>query len=149
MFKLNKKVEYAIIALKHMYCKRPGDMSTVKEICELYGAPFDVTSRAMQKMASAGILKSEKGAHGGYLIQKDLGELKLLDLIELVSGSVALANCVSSSCKCDMIESCNIVRPVTRLNDMVREFFSAMTVEDLIDDSKVALPKQYEGITNE
>ena len=103
MFKLNKKVEYAIIALQHMKNVNEGEMSTVKEICELYGAPFDVTSRAMQKMASAGILKSIKGAHGGYLIQENLGELKLLDLIESISGDISLANCVIDACKCDMI----------------------------------------------
>jgi Rrf2 family protein len=109
-----------------------GKMSTVKEICELYGAPFDVTSRAMQKMASAGILKSIKGAHGGYLIQEDLDELKLLDLIESVSGDISLANCVIDTCKCDMISTCNIVDPVTRLNELLRNFFAEMTVLDLL-----------------
>jgi Rrf2 family transcriptional regulator, nitric oxide-sensitive transcriptional repressor len=132
MFKLNKKVEYAIIALQHMQNVSEGEMSTVKEICELYGAPFDVTSRAMQKMASAGILKSIKGAHGGYLIQEDLGKLKLLDLIESISGDISLANCVIDACKCDMISSCNIVDPITRLNELLRNFFAEMTVLDLL-----------------
>ena len=138
MFKLNKKVEYAIIALKHMDGKSPDDMSTVKEICEIYGAPFDVTSRSMQKLAAAGILKSEKGAQGGYLIKKNLADVKLLDLIELVTGTVALASCVSETCKCNMIETCNIVGPVTRLNHLVREFFAGMTVKDLIEEKSHA-----------
>ncbi|WDE96772.1 Rrf2 family transcriptional regulator [Lentisphaera profundi] len=136
MFKLNKKVEYAIIALQHMKSVDDGAMSTVKEICELYGAPFDVTSRAMQKMASAGILKSIKGAHGGYLIQQDLGELKLLDLIESISGDVSLASCVIDPCNCDMIASCNIVDPITRLNELLRKFFAEMTVLDLLQGKK-------------
>jgi DNA-binding IscR family transcriptional regulator len=51
MFKINKKVEYALMVLKHMYEKKP-----VKEICDKYGAPFDVTSRSMQKMVAGNLL---------------------------------------------------------------------------------------------
>jgi len=139
MFKLNKKVEYAIIALQHMHRCDEGQMSTVKEICELYGAPFDVTSRAMQKMASKGILKSIKGAHGGYLIQYNLAELKLLNLFESISGDVTIANCVIDPCKCDLIASCNIVDPITRLNELLRNFFADITVLELLEGKSTQL----------
>ena len=77
MFKINKKVEYAMMSLRHIYTNKSDELTSVKEICEKFRTPFDVTSRAMQKMVSGGILKSEKGAHGGYSQKMDLERYKL------------------------------------------------------------------------
>ena len=93
----------------------------------------------MQKMASANILKSIKGAHGGYYIHKDLADLKLLDLLESVSGDLTVANCVIDPCKCDMISSCNIVDPITRLNELLRNFFADISVLELLQGKHTQL----------
>lgn len=96
MNKINRKVEYALVALKHMSHKRPGELSTVKEICQLYTCPFDATSRVMQSLAQKQILKSEQGAYGGYQIMRDLRKVSLYDLIEVTVGPIEIAKCMSS-----------------------------------------------------
>ncbi|MEK6554068.1 MAG: Rrf2 family transcriptional regulator, partial [Bdellovibrionota bacterium] len=68
MNKMNRKVEYALMALKFMSSKEAGQLTSVKEICQSTGAPFDATSRVMQLMAQKKILKAEMGAQGGYQI---------------------------------------------------------------------------------
>ena len=44
MHKVNRKIEYALMALKFMSGKMPGQLTQVKEICEKTGSPFDATA---------------------------------------------------------------------------------------------------------
>jgi Rrf2 family transcriptional regulator, nitric oxide-sensitive transcriptional repressor len=133
MFKINKKVEYAMMALRHIYVKNRDELTSVKEICEKFGTPFDVTSRAMQKMVSGGILKSEKGAHGGYSLQTELNMINFLDFMEMVVEPLSLVNCVESENKCSMSGSCNIMSPLVNLNKRMRVFFTTISLKEMLD----------------
>ncbi|MCM8529982.1 MAG: Rrf2 family transcriptional regulator [Lentisphaeraceae bacterium] len=133
MFKINKKVEYAMMALRHIYLKESIELTSVKEICEKYGTPFDVTSRSMQKMVSGGVLKSEKGAHGGYSLQMDLAEINFLDFMEMVVEPLSLVNCVESESNCSMASSCNIISPLVNLNKRMRDFFRTISLKEVMD----------------
>ena len=133
MFKINKKVEYALMALKHMYEKKPGELTSVKEICDKYGSPFDVTSRSMQKMVSGGLLKSEKGAHGGYTLIVDLETVNFLNFMEMVVEPVTLVNCASTDYNCALAGSCNVIPPMITLNDKMRYFFTTISLKELLD----------------
>jgi Rrf2 family nitric oxide-sensitive transcriptional repressor len=133
MLKINKKVEYALIALKHMGEKFPGELTTAKEICDLYKAPFDATARVLQIMAQHQLLKSEHGAHGGYLIQKDLSKISFLKLLEMIQGPLKIANCLHDDDQnCDLLETCSIITPITKLNDRMKTFYDTISIRDLI-----------------
>ena len=132
MFKINKKVEYAMMALKHIYSKHSEELTSVKEICDKFGSPFDVTSRAMQKMVSGGILKSEKGAHGGYSLIMDLEKMNFLDFMEMVVEPLNLVNCVDNESNCSMSGSCNIIWPLVNLNKRMRDFFRTISLEEMM-----------------
>ena len=58
MFKINRKLEYALISLRHMSTKSPGQLTSAKEICDIYHTPFDPTSRVLQIMAQHEIVRA-------------------------------------------------------------------------------------------
>lgn len=134
MFKLNRKMEYALIALRHMCEKLPGELTSAKEISDSHHAPFDVTARVLQLMAQRGILKSEHGPHGGYQIQTDLGRVTFLELTELILGPVKMVECLQDKKNdgCELIGSCNIVSPIAHLNDRLKDFYNTITVRELV-----------------
>ena len=136
MNKINRKVEYALIGLKHMRSKAPGELTTVKELTTLYGCPFDVTSRVMQTLVQKGILRSEQGAHGGYQLLKDLARVSFYDLTEMLLGPVAVAKCIhgeASESPCEMRGTCNIVSPVQALNRRLSEFYKGLMLAELLE----------------
>ncbi|MCC6138270.1 MAG: Rrf2 family transcriptional regulator [Bdellovibrionaceae bacterium] len=149
MNKIHRKMEYALIALKHMSQKRPGELTTVKEICQKYGTPFDATARVMQQMVQGKFLKSEQGAYGGYLIMRDLTKVSVKDLIERVVGPLEIAKCINVSSteaitNCDLKDQCNINQPLIQLNDQLIHFYEGinlhtlLNVRKMVDEPKIA-----------
>ncbi len=132
MNKLNRKVEYSLMALKHMSRKMPGELTSAKEVSDSYQAPFDATARVMQMMAQSGILRSSPGAQGGYQITKDLAKVTLHELMELIQGPTQIAKCMHKQEPCEIQNSCNIVSPVHTLNQKLNEFYKNVTLKELL-----------------
>lgn len=130
MNKMNRKVEYALIALKHMSQKTPGELTSAKEVVEATGVPFDATARVMQQLSQAGILRSEQGARGGYSIIKDLSKSSFHDLIEVILGPTGISKCIHG--ECELISSCNIVSPVAVLNKRLIDFYRSLSLRELL-----------------
>jgi Rrf2 family transcriptional regulator, nitric oxide-sensitive transcriptional repressor len=137
--RIHRKLEYALIALKHMNQKRPGELTTVKEICQRYGTPFDATARVLQQMVQGKFLKSEQGAYGGYLIMRDLTKVSLRELIEKVVGPIEMVKCMGENeteQPCEIKEKCNIMLPLINLNDKLIRFYENIIVHDLITTNR-------------
>ena len=133
MNKINRKIEYSLIALKHMSQKRPGELTTVKEISDQYQAPFDVTAKVMQRLTGAGFLKAEQGSTGGYHITKDLTKLTLQDLMESFQGPTEIAKCLHANERCEIQSSCNIISPIQNLNTRLNDFYKSVNLSELIN----------------
>lgn len=139
MNRLNRKVEYALMALKVMAQKRAGELTSAKEVVDQTGCPFDATARVLQQMAQKGILRSEQGAYGGYVLIRDLTRVSFYELNEVILGPLGLAKCLQGDAGCDLKSRCNIVSPVSVLNRKLVEFYQNLSVGELlrVKDSRV------------
>lgn len=143
MIKINRKVEYALMVLKLMKGRGADDMTTAREVCDLYQTPFDTTSKVMQLMNTAGILHSHKGVKGGYTLAHDLTNISYVDLVQLIEGKSFMMDCHEGPC--EFHKSCNIAQPIKRLNDYIINIFSTLTLNELLaDDNLLALKKMPE-----
>lgn len=133
MFKLNKKVKYAIVSLKHMSNKKQGELTSAKEICGAYGIPFDPTARALQLMAQQGIVHAAQGAHGGYNITKDLNQVSLRNLNDIIIGPISIADCLKDNAvDCQCAENCIVISPLLHLNERIYKFMDDISIGSLI-----------------
>ena len=122
--------------------KRPGELTTVKEICQKYGTPFDATARVMQQMVQGKFLKSEQGAYGGYLIMRYLTKVSVKDLIERVVGPLEIVKCMSTDMaqamtkttnNCELKEHCNIKQPLIQLNEQLIHCYEGINLHQLLN----------------
>lgn len=132
MNRLNRKVEYALMALQVLSENGAEKRTSVNEICSSTGAPFDATSRVMQQMVQAGILKSEHGSKGGYQIIRSLDEVNLNDVIEATLGPIEIVRCISDESDCELTQSCKVKRPIQFLNLKMRQFYRDLTVAEIL-----------------
>ena len=133
MFKIHKKVEYAVIALKHMNKKKKDQLTSAKEICDMYHLPFDPTSRVLQIMTQHGILKAAQGAHGGYRIQENISKYSLADLTEMIVGPLRLTKCQGNHTgACDLHGACIVADSMAHLSEKIYDVLNSITLCDFI-----------------
>jgi len=133
VLKVNRKIEYGLIALKHMQAKPRSQLSTVREICERYGTPFDPLAHVLRVLNARGVLQSEQGAHGGYRIAANLEALSFADLIEMIEGQLAFTDCIKlGECGCSMVERCNILSPMHVVHQRLLHFLRTISLAELV-----------------
>lgn len=108
------------------------ELTTAREICDKLGAPFDTTSKVLQAMNQAKILKSMKGIKGGYFLASDLSNVSFMDLARCVENKDFVGPCLSEKGTCDHFDLCNIKSPIDNVNRKVLNFLEQVSIRDLL-----------------
>tara|TARA_B110000014_G_scaffold243730_1_gene214306 strand:- start:1305 stop:1703 length:399 start_codon:yes stop_codon:yes gene_type:complete len=130
MLKLTRKVEYALIALRHLKGLKDGELSTTKEIALKYGIPQELLAKVLQKLARENIVRAVKGPAGGYRIITDPNSINMTNFFEIMEGPMAIMDCYFDS-GCEQLNACTIRTPINRINDSIRSMFDKMTLADI------------------
>ena len=129
MLKLTRKLEYALIALRHMQMK--GDMlSTTKEIAEMYTIPRELLAKTLQQMARLEYINAVQGPKGGYHIHKTLKKINLTQFVEAMEGPLEMVECNINS-DCIQLNTCNIRMPINKINQNIRSIFNNINITDI------------------
>ena len=129
MLKITRKVEYALIAVRHLR-ENPEKLINVSEIAKIYGIPKEVLAKTMQKLSGANIIISVKGSHGGYKATKKASKITLNDFFEILEGPTAIMDCYFDS-GCNHLTNCNIREPINKINNSIRNLFDNLTLADI------------------
>ena len=130
MLKITRKVEYALIALRHLQQMERGQLSSAKSMASEYGIPQELLAKILQKLSKEEIISSVKGPTGGYKISKDPSTVNMTKFFEILEGPVGIMDCYFDS-NCEQLSGCNIREPINRINDNIRTMFNKMTLADI------------------
>jgi len=130
MLKITRKVEYALIALRHMQLKESEELTSTKENATRYGVPQQLLAKTLQHMARDGIIQAVQGSAGGYRIATNLDQISMNDFFERLEGPLGMMDCYFDS-DCIQMGACNIRVPIQRINDNMRNLFSQMSVQEV------------------
>ena len=134
MLQLSKKVEYGLIALRHMAMKPSGNVVTTKELAKEYDLPYELLAKIMQKLARGGVVRSLQGVKGGYTLAQRPSDLKVASIIRIIEDSKPMvAECYTEGPEgCYLFYNCTIRRPLGKLQRNLNVLFDRMTVQEII-----------------
>jgi Rrf2 family protein len=78
------------------------------------------------------LVKSVRGAGGGYVLAKPPSEIKLYDIIQTLEGPICLVDCIDDSDYCDRIPFCTTYEIWKEATYMLRDYFQKKTLQQLI-----------------
>jgi Rrf2 family protein len=133
MLSLNRKTDYALIALAYM-ADRSGQWVSAREIAQSAQVPLALLMNVLKTLHQSHILCSTRGTRGGYQITADLERLSLFDLTRVVArvepdaGGAGEPEC----CGRYKIDTSGMHGPVHAFHHKLRRFLKAVKLSDLV-----------------
>jgi Rrf2 family protein len=135
MVRLSKRVEYGLIAVRHIATRKYGEIVTAKEIAETYKIPFELLAKVLQKLTKAGLIASHQGVHGGYALAKLPQDIPVSHVIHAIEGTKpVIAECLVEGATdiCTVFSVCTIKSPLTKVQANIENAFNTMTVSEIV-----------------
>jgi Rrf2 family protein len=134
MVRLSKKVEYGLIAIRHIATRPSGELVTAKEVSDAYGIPFEMLAKVLQRLTKAGLVLSVQGVHGGYALARRPEQIPVSEIINAIEGTPpVIAECLSGGPEsCVVFSTCTIKSPLTKVQANIERAFSTMTLSEIV-----------------
>jgi Rrf2 family protein len=129
---ISRKVDYALRAIIYLSLQTDGQPISVKEIASQRQIPRKFLEKIIQGLIRSGLVKSQRGAHGGCTLARTAYDISFRDIIESVEGPILLNVCVTPEQDCSVISSCNMQRVWQEGQRRLLEFFADTTVADMV-----------------
>jgi Rrf2 family protein len=141
MMQLTRAGEYGVRAVIYLAAQPEGKIIFVGEISESQDIPKSFASKILQILVKSGLVRSQRGVKGGFMLAKPASQITLRDVIEVVEGPIFLNQCLIKKGECPRDDFCP-VHPVWReAQDKLMEILGGATIAGLVENGK-ALEKR-------
>lgn len=137
--KISAKSQYGLRAMVYLV-KHKNKISSLREISENEGIPFDYLEKIISKMEKAGLVKSKKGVQGGYFLARTAEKITLGEIMRALEGKMALVRCIDEDKEkvfhCPKKNICLTKNAWTRIQGILTKALNSITLTDLISNKK-------------
>ena len=130
--KLSTKGRYgtrAMLDLGLYYNKGP---VLLKEIAKRQEISAGYLEHLMLSLKASGLVRTIRGAHGGYILAKPPSEIRLKEIVESLEGSLAPVDCVDDSKLCQRANFCVTREIWTEIKKVMVSILASTTLQDLV-----------------
>jgi Rrf2 family protein len=134
---LSNSCRYGIRAVIYIASRQDGEKKTgIQQISKDLDLPTPFLAKILQQLAKQKILKSLKGPHGGFSLQKKATEISLYDIVRIIDGEEIFTNCIIHNTSCTCVDKnkkpCPLHQEYSAIRGGLIKFFRTVTVDELV-----------------
>ncbi|QAA33800.1 MULTISPECIES: RrF2 family transcriptional regulator [Clostridium] len=139
--KLSTKGRYGVKAMVDLainYGEAPVSIKTISErqsISEYY------LEQLFSPLRKAKLIKSIRGAQGGYVLNKEPKDITVADIMDVLEGPIEISDCVDGVV-CDNVDCCATRLLWKKIKDSLDEVMESVTLQDIVNDYNGIKSKQ-------
>ena len=136
--KLSTKGRYGLRALIDLARYSEMEPVSISCIAERQNLSERYLEQLMSLLKKAGLIKSIRGAGGGYVLAKDAGEISVGDVLRALEGSLEPVECAGydSDEECAASGGCVTKYVWKRINESINQTVNEMKLDTLVEESK-------------
>lgn len=141
--KLSTKGRYGLRAMIDMARYSESEPVSIGSIAARQDISERYLEQLMAMMKKAGLVKSIRGAGGGYVLAKDMKEISVGDVLRALEGSLEPVKCAAfySDEGCIASDGCVTKYVWQRINDSINEAVDEMKLYELVQESRQINPE--------
>ncbi len=140
VLQISRKIDYALRAMIYLASVPAARVSPFREIARAMDVPEDFLAKILKVLADAGLVRSQRGARGGYRLAREPAGISFLDVIEAVEGPVKLNVCLDETDHdaCRVAPACTMLSVWREGQERMLEVYRRATLADLALKAEVA-----------
>lgn len=104
--KLSTKVRYGTRMMLDLAINSDKGPVAIKDIAQRQEISEKYLEQIIPLLKAAGLVKSIRGARGGYVLTKPSSEIMLGDIVTAIEGDLSLVECIDTPSACHRISYC-------------------------------------------
>ena len=141
MFKLSRRLDYAILAVSHLAARSARATVSARALAEASRIPPAILANILKDLTHAGIVRSARGVHGGYELAVAPDDLSIGQVVRALEGEVRFVECVpladpsTPTSPCQIESNCPVKAPLRRVHRRIQEVLDEMTFDQLLAEA--------------
>jgi Rrf2 family protein len=131
LMQIPRRVDYGLRAVIYLADQEPGKCCSLTEIAKQQGVPKKFLEKIVQDLTRRGLIRSKRGANGGYTLARAPEEISFWQVIEAIEGPIAVNICMDQHVTCEQLPRCSMVHVWSEVQRKVTEVFTSTTLADL------------------
>jgi Rrf2 family protein len=141
--RVSMKTEYGVRALVDLamhYGKGPLANQT---IAARHSIPSPFLDQVMAALRRAGLIRSVRGPLGGHTLNRKPQDLRLIEVVRALEGSLAPIACLDDPLSCPMRGQCTVMPVWRQVEHATARVLENITIADLADREVANIPARY------
>lgn len=126
--------DYAIQVMVSLYSAdqlEPGIMLSTHKLAERIHLEPPTVSKVMKLLCQQELVKSIRGAHGGYLLERSGEQISVAEIITAIEGPIAMTECSVEDNLCGQQSVCGLSTNWRRISEAVASALSGVSLADM------------------
>ena len=134
--RITQEADYA---LRIVYLlAQTGKLTDAGTISAQVGVTDRFTVKILRKLVQSGIVTSQKGAAGGYMLARQPGDISMRQVLETIDGPMFISRCLEDGYECtrtgDQKHCCTFHCIFEQLNKRLSEALDTVTLDRMIGE---------------
>lgn len=138
--KLSTKGRYGLKAMFDIALYATDEPVSLTSVATRQNISLNYLEQLISPLRKAGLVKSIRGAQGGYLLAKDASDITVADILYVLEGNLAPTDCVKDihsdeedDC-CTNADYCVTKVIYEKMYKSINEVVKSITLQDMVDD---------------
>ena len=131
--KISTKGRYALRLMLDLAVHADGSAVPLRDVAERQEISDKYLEQIVTQLARGGLVRSVRGAGGGYLLTRSPGEYTVGDILRQLEGSLAPVSCVNGGECCRRSDICVTQEVWQKIQQAVDGVVDHMTLADLVE----------------
>jgi Rrf2 family iron-sulfur cluster assembly transcriptional regulator len=133
--------EYALRAMVELALRYPGHALSAVELAQVTNVPVHYLSKVLRRLVAAGLLRSQKGHGGGFVLTRAPNRIRFTDVLRAVDEAPVSGRCAFGWKKCDASRPCPLHPAWTALTESLMRWADDTTL-GTIQPREVRTPRR-------
>ncbi len=143
--KVSTKGRYGLRAIVDLAVNDKDGQVSLKSVAQRQGISENYLEQLFASLKKSGLVKSVRGAQGGYILSKPADKITVGDVLRSLEGTLCPVECIDLDLPtdCDKADVC-VTAPVwAKLRDKINEVVDSFTIADLVLDYENKTKNDY------